>query len=69
MRGHLTSIGIGLGIAVLGLVLWRTTGAVSTPVISLDKVGVVLLVLGVIEIAISGVALAAPSTRHRNDPL
>lgn len=69
MRTHLTSVGLGVAMAVIGLVLWRTTGGVKTPVVSLSKLGVVLLVLGVVEVAVSGIALARPSTRHEDMPL
>lgn len=69
MRGHLKSVGIGAVVAVVGLVLWLTTGEVDTPVVSLSKVGVVLMVVGAIEVVISAVSLAVPSTRHRSDRL
>jgi len=61
--------GLGLVMAVAGAALWLTTGWVETPIITLSKVGVVLLVLGLIEVAVSGVAIARPSTRHTTSPL
>ncbi len=69
MRNHLASIGLGLVTAVVGAVLWLTTGGVETPIITLSKVGVVLLALGLIEVAVSAVAIALPSTRHTTSPL
>lgn len=65
MKKHLTSLGIGCVLGIAGLVLWLTTGNVQTPVISLSKVGVVLAVLGGVEVAVAVVALALPSTRRR----
>lgn len=64
MRSHVLSILTGLAVAAVGLVLWRTTGDVDTPVLALSKLGVVLMVLGVVEVVWSGVALAL----HRGDP-
>jgi len=66
MRNHLLSLGIGAGMVMIGLVLWATTQDVDTPVVSLSKTGVVLAVLGVVELVITAAALAPPSTRHRN---
>lgn len=66
MRNHLLSLGIGAGMLVVGLVLWATTQGVETPVVSLSKAGVVLAVLGVVELVVTAAALALPSTRHRN---
>lgn len=61
------SIGTGLALAALGLVLWLTTRGVHTPVVTLTKVGVVLMALGALEVVISTVALALPSTRHKGE--
>ena len=69
MRTHVISIAIGVGMTAIGLVLWLTTGDVETPVVSLSKVGVVLMVLGVLEVVVSGAALVSPSTRHREESL
>ncbi len=65
MRNHVISVGIGIAMAVVGLVLWRTTGNVPLPFLALSKIGFVLLVLGLIEVVISGLALLDPVTRHR----
>ncbi|MGH3502915.1 MAG: DUF5708 family protein [Nocardioidaceae bacterium] len=51
---------------VVGLVLWVMTQDVQTPVVALSKVGVVLAALGAIELVVTVVALAVPSTRHKN---
>lgn len=69
MRNHVISVALGVVTALVGLALWRFTGDIETPVVTLTKVGVVLMVVGVVEILISGSALASPSTRHRNEPL
>lgn len=66
MGKHVTSIGIGTATAIAGLVLWLTTEGVHVPVISLHKTGLVLAVLGLIEVIVSGVALINPRTRHRD---
>lgn len=66
MTNHLLSLGIGACMLVVGLVLWATTQDVETPVVSLSKAGVVLAVLGVVELVITAAALALPSMRHRN---
>ncbi|MBK0869756.1 hypothetical protein INP57_23350 [Saccharopolyspora sp. HNM0986] len=59
------SIGTGAILGIVGLVLWRTTEGIETPVIGLSQLGLVLLVVGVIEIVVSGIALANPSTRYK----
>lgn len=64
MRQHVTSVMVGVAMALVGLVLWLTTGGVETPVVTLSKVGLVLLVLGGLEVVVSGLALASRSTRH-----
>lgn len=69
MRNHVISIALGVATALVGLALWRFAGDIEIPVVTLTKVGVVLMVLGVAEILISGSALARPSTRHQNEPL
>ncbi|MDN3294078.1 DUF5708 family protein [Streptomyces ficellus] len=35
---------------IIGLVLWRFTGDVETPVVTLTKLGVVLMALGGLEV-------------------
>lgn len=69
LRTHLVSIAIGIVLAVTGLILWQTTATVDLPILTLSKVGVVLLVLGLVEILVSGAAAAWPATRHRKFPL
>lgn len=69
MRHHVLSVGIGLVMLVVGLGLWQLADGIDTPVIDLSTLGVVLLVLGVVEMLVSGVALAVPSSRRRDDPL
>ena len=64
MRKHVVSVGIGALMLVVGLALWLGAGDVDTPVITLSKLGLVLTVLGALEVAISGFALIKPSTRH-----
>ncbi|MFF3535324.1 DUF5708 family protein [Streptomyces sp. NPDC002466] len=42
---------VGGGITfVIGLVLWQFTGDIETPVVTLTKLGVVLMALGVLEV-------------------
>lgn len=66
MRKHVISVAIGVLMLAVGLALWLGAGDVETPVITLSKLGVVLAVLGALEVAISGFALLNPSTRHRD---
>lgn len=40
----------GVAMLIVGVLLWRFGGGVEIPVFSLDKVGVVLMVLGGLEI-------------------
>jgi hypothetical protein len=63
MKNHLVSVATGLVLVGLGLLLWWGAEGVVTPVVSLSKVGLVLWVLGAVEIAVSGAALATRSTR------
>ncbi|MFF9567410.1 DUF5708 family protein [Streptomyces sp. NPDC014685] len=42
---------VGGGVTfVVGLALWQFTGDVETPVVTLTKLGVVLMALGVLEV-------------------
>ncbi|WP_335933750.1 DUF5708 family protein [Streptomyces sp. PTD5-9] len=42
---------VGGGITfVIGLVLWQFTGDIETPVVTLTKLGVVLMALGALEV-------------------
>lgn len=68
-KKHLTSVSIGVTMGVVGLLLWRVIPSVHIPVVSLTKIGVVLAILGAIEIIISGGALLFPSTRNSDYPL
>ena len=63
MRRQLWSLGAGAVMAVAGLVLYLAFADVETPVVGLRQLGVVLVVLGVIELAVSGVALRRRSAR------
>lgn len=65
MRNHLVSVAIGVLLGGVGLLLWLTTGDVETPVIGLSQLGFVLLVIGGVEILVSGAALASPSMRRK----
>jgi uncharacterized protein DUF5708 len=58
MSKHATSVGVGLIMVVAGLVLFFVFHDVETPVIGLRQLGVVLGVLGVVEVGVSGYAIA-----------
>lgn len=72
MRNHVISILISIAVLAIGLGLWLFARDIDTPVISLHKVGVVVAVIGGIEVARSGFAmvrrrretLGTSSTRH-----
>ncbi|MEV0052103.1 DUF5708 family protein [Saccharopolyspora shandongensis] len=55
----------GVVLALIGAVLWATTGGVELPVVSLSKVGVVLLVVGAIEIVVGLAMVIGRSVRGR----
>ena len=40
----------GVGMVAVGLVLWLFTGGVQIPVFTLPKVGIVLMVIGALEL-------------------
>lgn len=61
MGKHVASVGIGLVMVAAGLVLFLVFHDVETPVIGLRQLGAVLAVLGVVEVGVSGYAIA----RHR----
>lgn len=63
MRKHLWSLGVGAAMVVVGVVLYFVFADVETPVIGLRQLGVVLAVLGVIELAVSGFALRRPPAK------
>ncbi|MGX1806297.1 DUF5708 family protein [Nocardia sp. NPDC055321] len=71
MRNHVISFLIGVAALAVGLALWLFARDIDTPVISLHKVGVVVAIIGGIEVARSGFAmvrrretLGTSSTRH-----
>ncbi|WP_041624589.1 DUF5708 family protein [Stackebrandtia nassauensis] len=66
MRRHLVSLGIGIVLAVVGLVLWLGFGHVETPVIGLRQTGIVLAVLGGAEAVLSLGMIMFPSTRDKD---
>lgn len=63
MSGHLWSLTAGAAMTVAGLVLYFAFADVETPVIGLRQLGVVLAVLGVIELAVTGFALRRRPTK------
>lgn len=62
--GHLV---IGGAMLVLGTVLALTTKNVETPIFSLDKVGIVLIVLGAIEVLWTLKVMLFPSPSSRSE--
>lgn len=68
-KNDILSFGIGIAMVAIGGALWLTTGDVETPVVSLDKVGIVVAVLGVVELVVTTVKVINPATRHRDEPL
>ncbi|WP_198942972.1 DUF5708 family protein [Actinophytocola xanthii] len=52
-RAAVTEPLIGAVLLVVGLVLYLTTGDVHTPVVTLTKVGLVLMVVGGAEIVVA----------------
>ncbi|WP_043660807.1 DUF5708 family protein [Thermocrispum municipale] len=68
-KNDILSFGIGIAMVAIGVALWLTTGDVETPVVSLDKVGIVVAVLGVVELVVTTVKVINPATRHRDEPL
>jgi hypothetical protein len=65
MRKHLVSVGVGAVMVAAGLVLYFVFVDVETPVVGLRQLGLVLAVLGLVELAVSGFALLRPSARRR----
>ncbi|NNG36683.1 DUF5708 family protein [Nakamurella aerolata] len=61
--GHLVIGGVMLA---LGTVLALTTKNVETPIVSLDKVGIVLIVLGAIEVLWTLKVMLFPSPNSRS---
>lgn len=60
-------LGIGCMTGIAGLLLWSLTGDVETPIISLPKVGVVLAVIGSVDVVLASLALALAQKRHKPD--
>lgn len=50
MNGNAKSILSGIAAIVVGAVLWAVGGDTDTPVVSLDKVGIVFVALGALEV-------------------
>lgn len=59
-------LAIGGGLVALGTVLALTTKNVETPIVSLDKVGIVLIVLGAIEVLWTLKVMLFPSPNSRS---
>ncbi|MEU8901396.1 DUF5708 family protein [Nocardia sp. NPDC048505] len=57
MRNHVISILIGVALLAIGLALWLFAGHIETPVISLPKVGVVVAIIGGLDVVSSGFAM------------
>ncbi|MFI0468028.1 DUF5708 family protein [Saccharopolyspora sp. 5N102] len=66
-RAARTTLASGVVLALIGAVLWATTGGVELPVVSPSKVGVVLLVVGAIEIVVGLAMVIGRSTRGRQE--
>lgn len=67
MRKRLWSIAVGVAMVVGGGALWLFTRDIETPVIGLHQVGLVVAVLGAVEVVASGAPLVRPSRRRRLD--
>ncbi|GAA2804828.1 DUF5708 family protein [Crossiella cryophila] len=63
MSKNVKSLFIGAFMLIVGLILAFTTKGIETPIISLDKVGVVLAILGGIELVITGAMMIFPSKK------
>lgn len=57
MRNHVISILIGVAMLAIGLALWLFARHVETPVISLHKAGLVVAIIGGLDVASSGWAM------------
>ncbi|WP_033293086.1 DUF5708 family protein [Amycolatopsis jejuensis] len=67
MSANVKSLIIGVVMLVGGLILWQTGKGVEIPVFSLDKVGVVLAILGAIELVVTGAVMIFPSKNKKLD--
>ncbi|MCK9894580.1 DUF5708 family protein [Frankia sp. AgB32] len=65
MSANVKSLITGAFMLVVGLILYFTTDAVHTPVFTLTKVGVVLVVLGVIELVITTTVMVFPPKKSQ----
>jgi hypothetical protein len=63
MSKNAVSVGAGVVMTAVGLVLYLAFADVETPVIGLRQVGLVLLVLGVVELLVTAFTMARP--KHR----
>ncbi|GAB1688993.1 DUF5708 family protein [Krasilnikovia sp. M28-CT-15] len=59
------NLATGSATFVVGLLLWRYAGDIEIPVFTLTKVGVVLMVIGALEVGY-GIFLAARGTGTAN---
>ncbi|MEV0248044.1 DUF5708 family protein [Nocardia sp. NPDC050712] len=57
MRNHVISILIGVALLAIGLALWLFARDIETPVISLHKIGVVVAIIGGLDVASSVFAM------------
>jgi len=64
LSANVKSLIIGTVMLVVGVILWQTGKGVQIPVFSLDKVGIVLAVLGVIELVVTGSVMIFPSKKN-----
>jgi len=63
MRKNVASLGAGTLMTVVGLVLYLYYADVETPVIGLRQLGLVLAVLGAVELAVTAVVMLRPGRR------
>ncbi len=63
MRKNVASLGAGTLMTVVGVVLYLYYADVETPVIGLRQLGLVLAVLGAVELAVTAVVMLRPGRR------
>ena len=56
----------GAGTFVVGLLLWLFTGDIETPIVTLTKVGAVLMVIGALEVCFGVYQAAQGASRSRH---
>ena len=66
MSRNRTHLAVGGFMLLLGLVLAVTTRDVVTPVVALDKIGIVLVVLGAVELAWTVTVMRRPAPVSRD---